>query len=407
LKPTKVFFETLRAVKDKKRNILHKGSARSGKTVGIAQAYDFIAQESGAHKRMSIVSQSFPHLKDGVIYEYEQYQKRERIHRDHNKGEHIFKINLSEINYFSLDVDGMKAIGPGRHYLWLNEPNKGITYQSYTDLDIRTQDHVIMDWNPSAEFWAHTEGEPCLIDDPRSVLIHSTWLDNIENLTPAQIQTFIDRKKLSKKFPYWAYWWKVYGEGEDGVLTDERIMPSIKWIKKVPDDAVEVPSGLDFGWFPAPTAYVKLWVRPKSKTGALMDDLYIQQVVYGTKLSINSKSDNVGNLVEVLEAKGVDKKHKIIAESADPRLIEEMRGAKFSIEHVHKTSVETSIALFHDYNIHILEGSNSVYKEFDNYRYKKNRQGKILGVPEDGQADHSIDATRYVLLSRNKRWSIK
>lgn len=322
----------------------------------------------------------------------------EGINRQHNKSEHEFYVNQSIINYFSCD-DPTKTIGPGKDIQYLNEVNNGITYNTFTNLKVRTSEIVIMDWNPAGEFWVHNEK---VFDDNKAIIIHSTWQDNIANLSEAQIEFFINAYKKSKTSDYWRYWWEVYGLGNDAVLLEERIMPSIKNVKKVPDDAYEVPYALDFGFFPDPTAFCRLWVRK----GILRDDLFIKEIVYGTKLSINTKSANSGNLTELLQAKGIEKKHLCIAECADPGALAEMRGAGYSIEAVKKITVEASIRLFHDYNIHVLDGSPNVLKEFNNYKYKRNRKGTILGVPEDGQDDHTIDAIRYVLMSRNTRWSL-
>jgi phage terminase large subunit len=398
VKPTKVFFDILRAYHDGYRNIVLKGSARSSKTVSAIQSLDFIADGSSTHKKISITSQSFPHLREGAIYEYERHQAREGILRHHNKSEHSFSVNKSIINYF--EADPVKAIGPGRNICYINEANKGVTFQTYTDLKTRTTECMIMDYNPSGPFWLQEEG---IINDPRTILLHSTWLDNIKNLSPEQIEDFIDAKRKSKTSEFWNYWWKVYGLGEDAVLMEERIMPFIKRASKVPKDAIEIPSALDFGFFPDPTSFNRMWIKvlPNGR-----EQLYIKQVVYQQKLSVNTKSPNQQNLTELLIAKGVNPLHLIIAESADPRAVEEMKQEGFSIEAVRKTTIESSIRLFHDYDIFIVDGSEEVYTEFDNYRYDRSKKNIITGIPAKGQKDHAIDGCRYVLLSRNARWSI-
>ena len=403
MKPTKVFYELLRAVKDRVPLIGFKGSARSGKTVGIVMGNDFIGNFSSKHKKISVVSQSFPHLRDGFKYEYSQFQAREQIHREHNKSEHEFIVGKSVINYFSLDKDGAKAIGPGRDILYLNEPNRGITFEAYNDLKIRTKDLVIMDWNPSGEWWAD---EQKIFEEPGARIIHSKWYeDNIENISKNQYEYFMRAKRLSKTVPWWKYWWDVYGEGIDGVPVDERIMPFLFRASKVPDDAIEIPSALDFGWNPSPTAFLRMWIK---QTGGLQDELYVQEIVYDTKLNINAIGGN--NLTDVLDRKGINKKHLIIAESADQRAVRDLRIAGYNIVRVDKTAVQVSIRHFHDYKIFIVDGvsdsrnKDNTYKEFNNYRYKKNKKGVILDIPDEGQADHSIDACRYVLLSKGKRW---
>jgi phage terminase large subunit len=176
----------------------------------------------------------------------------------------------------------------------------------------------------------------------------------------------------------------------------------VKTVNKVPDDAVQIPNGLDFGFFPDPTAFCQMWVKKKG----LRDELYIKEIAYNHKLSINSKGTS-GNLTDLLLAKGVNPKHLTIAECADPGAIAELRDAKFNVEAVRKMSVEASIRLFHDYEIFIVGNSPNALKEFENYKYKRSKKGIILGVPEEGQADHIIDLVRYVLMSRNTRWSVK
>jgi len=402
MKVTKTFYEVLKAYADGFRLIGLKGSSRSGKTVALGQVSDRIAVQSKRHRKISIVSQSYNHLEQGAIYEYEKFLMREGITRAKRKNS--FHINKSIINYFSLGDDPGKAVGPGRDILWLNEPNKGISFESYVELRRRTSECILMDWNPSGTWWAQTQD---IFNSDRAIMLHSTWLDNLENLSPQDIEDFIETKRLSKTSSFWDYQWKVYGLGMDAVLLEERIMPMLNKVSKVPADAVEIPSWLDFGWFPNPTSFGRMWIRTRKQTGNLKDELYLQQVVYDTKLSIDAASPSAKNLCHVLDSKGINKKHLIIAESADPRAVNDMRSAGYSIEAVSKTSVETSIRNFHSYDIFFVDGSDESYTEFDNYKYKRDKKTNlILGVPEEKQQDHSIDGSRYVLLSRNMRWSV-
>lgn len=400
MKPTRLYFETLRAYKNGFRTIVHKGGSRSGKTFAINQVNHFIADQSRIHRKISIISQTFGHLEDGAIYDMLVHFDLEGINhsRFHHQTKHFFRINKSIINYFSADNSG-KVKGPARNISHLNEPNHGISYDVYNHLDIRTTECMILDYNPDSKFWLHNKG---ILDDPKTILIHSTFKDNLENLSKNQIDKFTRAYKLSFTDPYWAYWWKVYGLGEDAVLLEERIMPMLKWASKVPDDAIEIPAGIDFGWNPDPTAMVKAWVQK----GELKDKIYVQELIYDTKLSINTKSEGQLNLVEILEQKQFNKNSLIIAECADPGAINEIRAAGFNIEAVKKQSVEVSIRVFHDYEWYIMEGSENAYNELDNYKYSKDQSGEISKTPAKGQSDHICDSLRYVLMSRNYRWSI-
>lgn len=402
MRVTEVFWKNLQAYKDGFTTIINKGSSGSSKTASLIQLMDFIACNSARHRKISIVSQTHNHLEEGAIYEYEKLMEREGF--DRPKVKNTYYLNKSKINYFSLDKP-RKAVGPSRDILWMNEPNHGIAFESFVQLEQRTDEVTWIDYNPSGDFWLHTEG---ILERPKTIVIHSTWLDNIENLSKKRIEYFIEAKRRSKKSDYWRFWWKVYGLGEDAVLMEERIMPLVNWIKKVPDDAVEIPSALDFGFFPHPTCFCRVWVRTRKVTGKPLDELYIQQIVYDTRLSIDAASPSATNLTNMLVEKGINKNHQIIAESADPRAVNDMRMAEFSIEAVKKTSVEVSIRKFHEYEIYFVEGSADVYREFDNYKYKRDQKtNKILGVPMEGQSDHGIDAVRYLLLSRDFRWSVQ
>jgi phage terminase large subunit len=387
--------------KQKYDTFVMKGSARSAKTVTILQHLDLQLGQSARHRKASIVSQSFPHLRDGAMYEFTKHLAREGYTWPHNQGLHEYTIFKSTLNYFSLDKDGNKAVGPGRDILYVNEPNRGIAYESYDQLKVRTAELTILDYNPSGEFWLHTEG---ILDNPRTKLIHSVWWDNHRNLSEAQIEYFFHKKRLSYLSDYGHFWWLVYGLGEDGILVDDRVMPFLKKASKVPDEAYEIPSGLDFGFNPAPTAFVRMWVMDN---GTERPRLYIKPVVYDIKLSINAKG-GAQNLVDVLEQKEVSKRHLIIADCEDTRAIEDMRKAGFNIVAINKTAVETSVRLFHDYDIYIVVDTfrgDKIYKAFDTYRFKKDKKtNKIMEVIEDGQDDHEIDAARYVLMCEGKRW---
>lgn len=395
---TKVYWENLQAYKDGYRVIVNKGSSRSGKTYGLCQVADRILVKSPIRRKLSIVSQSYNHLEQGVLEEYTKYCYANGLKR--SKGKNQYRINQSVMNYFSLGDDPGKAVGPGRNILWLNEPNRGITYESFFQLRRRTNEVIFIDYNPSGQFWLHTEG---ILDDPKTKVIHSTWRDNIKNLTKADIDDFIDMYRRSKYSQMGLYHWKVYGLGEDAVLTEERVMPFLHRCSRVPDDAVEIPSWLDYGWSPDPTSFGRLFIR-KGPGG--VEELYIKQEVYERNLSINSRAEGARNLTDVLAEKGINKEHLIIAESADPRNNSDMSSAGYAVTAVHKQKVELSVRQFHKYKLFVVDGSEETYNELDNYKFARDKStNKITGIPEEGQADHSIDGIRYVLLSRNFWWS--
>lgn len=404
MKPGKTYDQLIKYYRDGFTDFGCKGSARAGKTVDINMFGLTVLAASARHRKMSTVSHSFPHLRQGAIYELEKILLRENITLQHNKGLHEFTLNKSTWDYFSLDTDGNKAVGPGRDIIHINEPNRGIGYTAYNDLRIRSAELAIMDWNPSGPWWLQEQN--VFANNPKYIEIHATWLDNIRNLSQMQIDYFIRAKELSKTEEFWAYWWKVYGLGQDGILVTERIMPFLRHATTVPIDAVEIPSALDFGFYPHPTAMARLWIQ---RTRGLKDNLFIKKIVYDQRLSINAVGSDK-NLADILVERRFDKKHMIIADSEDPRAINDLRAAKFNVIGINKMSVEISIRQFHDYNIYIVDeddGKQDAWTEFDLYKYKVDKKtGKPMGVPEKDQPDHLIDGVRYVLMCKDLRWTL-
>jgi len=403
--------EKLLAMKARKKIV--QGGTSAGKTHGIIPI--LIDKACRTKLKITVVAETMPAVRDGAVDIFKQIMMETNRWREAgwigSPMEYKF-ANGSRIQFKAFDTVGKAKSAGKRDILFINEANH-VPYDIADALMIRSKETWI-DFNADIEFWAHTE----VLPEPNSELLILTYHDNeavpeetLEDLLIKKSKAYVNpdgnlEDAANIKSVYWANWWKVYGQGKIGNISELRIMPPLYRCKEVPADAIEIPSGLDFGFFPDPTCFIRAWIRPKKVTGKVQDELYVQQIVYDTKLSINA-NEGAKNLCDILIQKGVNKKHHIIAESADPRAVNDMRAAGFSIEAVKKTSVETSIRLFHEYDIFILDGSTDIFNEFDNYRYAKDKNtNEILGIPEKGQADHGCDSLRYILMSRGMRWSV-
>ena len=111
---------------------------------------------------------------------------------------------------------------------------------------------------------------------------------------------------------------------------------------------------------------------------------------------------------DIIEALRPYRNYKIISESADPRLVKEIKNADYSIVAVTKGqgSVMEGLTKMLEYEICITRRSENIIKEFKNYTYAQNKDGAFLNVPIDA-FNHAIDATRYVfleeILGRNRK----
>jgi phage terminase large subunit len=90
----------------------------------------------------------------------------------------------------------------------------------------------------------------------------------------------------------------------------------------------------------------------------------------------------------------------VIADSAEPKSIDEIASYGISIIGSEKgpDSVRNGIQLVQDQRISVTKRSTNIIKEYRNYLWKSDKDGKILNVPESG-FDHSMDALRYGIIT--------
>lgn len=393
MKLTKVFSKNIKAYNQGKRTIINKGGTRSSKTFSILQLLVLIAESQ--NKLITIVSRTLPHLKGGIVRDLEKIL----IERGHNPGEihrlsdKYFIIGNSKIEYFGAD-DLDRVHGPARDILYVNEANH-IKYSVYNQLAVRTKEQIFIDYNPTGLFWVDEEG---IINDETSEVIHSTYLDNIENLSQPQIDEILKAKeKADKGIPYYVYWWKVYGLGETGHMIERRIIKYFDIIDSVPDYANKIPSGMDFGLSPDPTTLIDIYVHG--------ENLYLDERLYANNLiNVNLGSERLSIEEKLIEI-GHDKEHIIVADSAEKKSIIELRHKGFNVRSAIKYpgSIKEGLKLLLSYNIIITNRSINLKKEFENYLYKIDRNDKIIPEPIDAH-NHLIDPIRYVLLMKGRLW---
>ena len=204
---TNTFDKNIEAWKQGYRFIDNRGGTRSGKNYAELQLMYIIAKFYKKRRTISVVGQTLPNLKLGAIADFKNIVSTFGENPDkYNKSDNIFKYGNSEIQFFSAD-NSDKVHGPARDILILNEANK-IPYETADQLITRTTETVFFDYNPSQSFYVQ---DTILKQFPEvSKTIHTTYLDNIQNLPQHQID-YIERKKQ-----YDPEWWKVYGLGEIG-----------------------------------------------------------------------------------------------------------------------------------------------------------------------------------------------
>jgi len=177
------------------------------------------------------------------------------------------------LEFFSLDMPH-KVRGPRRKRLFINEANN-IPYETFDQLEVRTEDEIWLDWNPVVPFYWH-EGDGgrkavSLRDDAEGIIL--TYKDN-EGL-PESIVRSIESRKENKQ------WWKVFGEGQLGEA-EGRIFTGWQVIDSIPHEARLERYGLDFGYTNDPSAIIALY---RYNGGFIVDQILFQKGMSNKQLA--------------------------------------------------------------------------------------------------------------------------
>lgn len=295
--------------------------------------------------------------------------KEHRYYQDNlwDKTNHIYTFETgSKIEFFSVD-QSEKVRGARRDRLFINEANN-VKFSAFEELEVRTKEFVFIDYNPTNEFWLFTDVMPKR-DDWEMVIL--TYKDN-EALSQ-EIVNSIEQRKNRKD------WWKVYGEGQLGVI-EGRIYKDWQIIDEVPHEARLERYGLDFGYSNDPTAIVAIYYY---NGGYILDEVTFQK-------GLSNKQ-----IVDILQSHPTS---LVVADSAEPKSIDEIASYGISIVGAEKgpDSVRNGIALVQGQRISMTKMSINTIKEFRNYLWTTDKDGKVINEPEAG-FDHAMDAIRYGL----------
>ena len=359
------------------RFIVNIGGSRSTKTYSILQLLIIKALESPDPLVISVVRKSFPSMRITVLRDFFNILKQLDLYSEelHNKTENTYQLNNTLIEFFSID-DSQKRRGSKRDILFVNEANE-LTWEDFFQLNIRTTNQVFLDFNPSETFWYNDQIQSR--DDVTT--IHSTYKDN-PYLNDDQIHE-IERLQHTDKQYY-----QIYALGQFAGSID-RIYQYIP-VDDIPTSVAKlVALGMDFGFTNDPTTLVEVW-----KDGR--DGIYLNELIYEQGLTN-------GDIAALLGQYGVDKYIEIIADSAEPKSIEEIRRFGFNIKPAHKgpDSVNNGIDILKRHMIHVTKQSVNLIKELNNYKWFTDKNNNKLNKPVD-MFNHALDAVRYVALNKLK-----
>lgn len=349
------------------------GGTSASKTISILVWCIDYAQ-STVDKKIDIMSESYPHLQDGAIKDFKSIMLDRGYWDDArwNDTKHMYTFHKgSVIKFISIDKLG-KAHGPRRDVLFINEANN-IEYNIYDQLEVRTKEVIWLDWNPSTEFWYYEYIKNKIDHD----FLTLTYLDCIEVLDQRIIDS-IESRRNNKN------WWLIYGLGQLGEV-EGRIYKDWAFIDDIPHEARLERYGLDFGYTNDPTAIVAIYYY---NGGIILDE-----ITYQKGLSNKQIADVFSNIPKAL----------VKADAAEPKSIDEIASYGVNILAADKGqgSVLQGIQFVQDQRVSVTKRSLNIIKEYRNYLWQTDKDGKIINEPEHTYS-HSMDAIRYGLNSYRK-----
>jgi phage terminase large subunit len=369
-----------------KRIVVNRGGTRSSKTVSIMQLAilflftGYVKPKLQVSKGVwSTVRKFSNNLDKTVIRDFEEQLLSLGIMDlvKRNKTAKTYTYGQRMVEFFGADEE-QKIRGAKRVVLHCNEGNE-IDFNDWYQLIFRTEERAYIDFNPDDEnIWINKEIEQKRQFDKGDVeVIVSTYQDN--TFLP---QTLIDEIEYLKDTDL--DFWKIFGLGEYGSIKG-LIFES--WdVRTLPHDAVLLGYALDFGFTNDPTAIPAIY-----KSGG---ELWFKEMLYERRLTNRDISDQMNIL-------GINKSNEIIADSAEPKSIEEIYRLGWNIHAAKKgpDSIKNSIDILKRFVCHITPESVNLIKEHKTYKWKEDKNGNYLNEPVDFN-NHLLDGIRYFALNK-------
>jgi phage terminase large subunit len=225
----------------------------------------------------------------------------------------------------------------------------------------------------------------CVIEGrPNTIHIHTDYTIAIKyKMMPDSILAEVESDKANRPTLYKHKWLGLPSAIERKVYND--------WttIENVPHEAKLVRRGLDFGYKNDPTAVISIY---QYNGGYILDEELYRKGMLNDQIAAFLNNLSEPNTL-------------IVADSSEPKSIEEIRRYGVNIIGVKKVGGEDSLGnkkSFKKYaidyvqqqRISVTKRSQNAWKEYCGYLYMEDKDGRILNDPEDGN-DHAMDATLY------------
>lgn len=371
-----------------KRYEIFYGGAGSGKSYFITQK--LLIKALNERRKILVIRKVARTLKDSCFQLFldtiEKFQLTSYVKI--NRSNYTIELpNKSLILFYGMDnSEKIKSI-TGITDIWLEETTE-FTEDDITQLDLRLRDakaanqQIYYSFNPVSKAnicYKKWFADDATYDKERTTIFHSTYKDN-KFLPDSYISSLEALKEQNPTY------YKIYALGEFGSL--DKVIFNNWEIGAMPENKskLELLIGLDFGFTNDATALVIAYLDENSKT------IYVETELYKKGLTNNEIALSIENL-------GISKS-LIIADSAEPKSIEELRRAgirRIKAASKGKDSILSGIQKLQQYKIVVNPNCENLIVELQNYSWQKDKAtNEYINKPIDS-FNHAIDALRYSL----------
>lgn len=348
--------------------IIHQGGTYSGKTYNVLLALGMYLFEKPRNKVVRVIGQTYGHLKNGAMADWMEINDFFKFSTQYQAINKTYIVNGSRMRFESVDTLG-KAKGVKSDITYINEINY-MKYPIYKQIKLRTNETLIMDYNPTGHFWLHEKELPIF---NKYLFKLTTYKDN-----PALPKGKAKELEALKDQDEQLY--RVYTLGKTGQIKG-LVFKSFNIVDEMPVALKNKGYGLDFGFSNSPTALVKCGING--------GEIWLEEMIYQTRLTNQDISDRLKEL-------NIKKSETIVGDSAEPKSIEELRrlGWRCFEAKKGKDSVKHGLQLLTNYKINVTKNSTNIIKELRNYKWKVDNSDEPTNNPVDA-FNHAIDAIRY------------
>ena len=376
-----------------KRIKIIQGGQGASKTYSILQL--ILLRAIYEPLRATIVTETYPQLKDGVIADMKAICEDVGIdfETQYNKSDKNLHVFDSVIQFRNIDnKDFRRSQGVRRDILFINEANR--THWASVEQMITRSKEVFIDFNPDREFWVHEQIIKQDSNKGQFDFIVLTYKDNSE--LSDEERNEIERRVAASKLPVASTqlknWVRIYATGELGTYSDRRIY-DYQLTDTIPEKAKRINSGMDFAISPDATVLINVW---KDGIDLYVDELFSENNLLPEKITGAERMAIVDKMDDISFEKG----WPIVADSSGRVSILDMRKHGYNVIAVKKYpgSVLDGIKKLRAYNLHFTARSKTMRKGVETWFWKVDENGKVIPEP-DGHEPDPLAALRYVIMT--------